>query len=276
MIRRFEGFFKGFAGVELFYQAWKPESAKANIIITHGMGEHSESYIHFAEGMSDSQMNLFAWDLRGHGRSEGKRGVVGSFDEYCKDLEYFINTVEADNNLPTYFLGHSMGGLVVVKTAIMRDNLNTKGIILSSPLLGLSIKVPKVKDMAARLLVKLAPSLTLYNEIDHNDLTHDKDIVRSYGNDPLRHDQICSRLYLDWLESFEYIKANIHKWNYPLYMQLAGDDKLVSLPSSLSFFDKIDIEDKQKVVYEGYLHEIYNEVGRNKVFSDLKEWLKSH
>jgi alpha-beta hydrolase superfamily lysophospholipase len=39
-----EGTFKGYGGVELYYQRWRPETGsapKAVLVIVHGHGEHS-------------------------------------------------------------------------------------------------------------------------------------------------------------------------------------------------------------------------------------------
>ncbi|MFK8138079.1 MAG: lysophospholipase [Bdellovibrionales bacterium] len=276
---RKEGFFTAHRGNELFYQSWRVKKSDADkiVVVTHGISEHSEAYSHFAKGMLSKNLDIYAWDLRGHGRSEGKRGVVASFDDYVEDLEIFVKYLKATYpNKKIFLLGHSMGGLVVTKAVLLRPNLPVDGLVLSSPLMGIKMDVSPVKDFAARALVRFLPSMTLFNEIKFEDLSHDSEIVSTYSKDPLRHDQICPRLYLDFLSSFEYIFEQNVNWKFPVLMQLAGNDKVVSTDASIKFFEELDhFEDRQKIVYDGLYHEIYNEVDREKVFGDLTKWLSS-
>lgn len=276
-MKRTEGFFKAYQNQELFYQSWKTNDDNEDIIlVTHGMGEHSESYSVFCNGMLPGPYDIYAWDLRGHGRSEGKRGVA-SLREYVEDLQCFVRMIRSQEpNKNIYMLGHSMGGLILMEYLLKNPEENFKGVVFSSPLLGISVEVPVVKDMAARMLVKFLPNVTLFNEINNEDLTHDLDIVESYEKDPLRHNQVCPRLYLDFLDSFSDIRQRVKNLNYPVIMQLAGIDRLVSLPASREIFSLLGSEDKTKIVYDKMYHEIYNELDRDQVYKDLKEWLEKH
>lgn len=274
---RTEGFFRAYKNVELFYQSWKTSENPNNVIIvTHGMGEHSESYNIFADGILPDDYIVYAFDLRGHGRSEGKRGVA-SLGEYVEDLNYFYKMVKAkEANKKTYLLGHSMGGLILMEFLLWQKDLEIAGAIFSSPLFGLTVEVPVVKDMAARALVRFLPNITLYNELKHDDLTHDMDIVEAYDKDPLRHTQICPRLYIDFLEAFSNVRRKVKECKYPILMQIAGTDRIVSSTASQEIFGLLGSEDKQKIIYKEMFHEIYNEVDRDKVYGDLKQWLKEH
>ena len=78
-VQRFEGHFKGSESNELFYQTWTPEKVRGLFVITHGLAEHSECYHPLAKMLSDDGWLVYAWDLRGHGRSEGKRGYIKNF-----------------------------------------------------------------------------------------------------------------------------------------------------------------------------------------------------
>ena len=42
------------------------------------------------------------------------------------------------------------------------------------------------------------------------------------------------------------------------------------------FFEIAQAKDKTFKLYEGYYHEVLNEVGREQVISDLKAWLENH
>lgn len=275
MVKRSEGYFKGHNDFELFYQVWTPSKVRGTLVVTHGLGEHSESYARLAEGLAGTDWEMFAWDLRGHGRSEGKRGVIKNFDDYSKDLSVFVDHIQHIRpRKPLVVLGHSMGGLVTTRMVEQSDDKGIKAMALSSPLLGIAVQVPKVKMIAAQYLKKYLPDMTLYNEINYSDLTKDKDVIEEYKRDSLRHDRISSGLYIDMLETMEKAKNKAASIWLPTLVQQAGDDRIVSRTSTEQFFEKIGSVNKRIIIYEEYKHEIFNETGRKKVFQDLAEWLE--
>lgn len=274
MVSRTEGYFKGYNDFELFYQAWVPEHVDSTLVVTHGLGEHSESYHRLADAVTQLPVEVFAWDLRGHGRSEGKRGVVRSFSDYCEDLLCFLEQVKKNRKGKTIFLlGHSMGGLVNSLTIIKKGSLGFNGLCYSSPLMGIAVQAPAIKKKAANLLSDWLPTLTLYNEVPNKLVSQDKDILYELDRDPLRHDRINPRLFLDMLQYTEYVRTNADKIKLPVVLQQAGHDKVVNAHDSRTFFDNLASKDKTYFEYKNSYHEIYNDIERNQVFKDLNEWL---
>ena len=116
-MERLEGSILSFDETELFYQVWKPDGeGRGQIIITHGMGEHSDSYHQLATDLVQDQWTVYAWDLRGHGRSEGKRGYVNQFTDLIKDFDAFLRNFKSQNQARknNFLFGHSMGGLITL------------------------------------------------------------------------------------------------------------------------------------------------------------------
>lgn len=277
-MNRTEGYFPGYDGKELYYQTWTREDAKLSIVLTHGFAEHSEPYHRLAEGLLDkAPVNIFAWDLRGHGKSYGKRGVVKDFHEYVKDFWEFYSLVKSTKPEKMILLGHSMGGLITIKSLIEYDSkLDVEAVVLSSPFLGMEIKVSPLKDYAAKLIAKLSPNLTLDNEIDYKDLTHDLAVVEEYEKDHLRHSRISPSLYLNFLETFPEVFAKLSQIQLPVFMQIAGDDRIVDKNASLKFYDGIGSIKKEKIIYDSMFHEVYNEKDREVVFKDLAKYLEKY
>jgi alpha-beta hydrolase superfamily lysophospholipase len=281
-LERREGHFEGDDGLELFFQTWTSKNLKAEsgtLVITHGISEHSECYAPTAEGLVGRGWNVIAWDLRGHGRSEGKRGFVGDFVHYVRDLGYFLEHLKRTGRLsgPFALIGHSMGGLITLRHLIDGSDAGPQpqAVVLSSPLLGLSLAVPAVKDMAARLMNRILPSLTMKSELRYEDLTRDPERLPGYGQDPLRHDKISPSLYLGMLANIEYVKANADKIATPILIQAAGQEKIVSLAGIREFFPAVGSADKKLTVYDDSYHEIYNDLDREDVFNELDGFLKS-
>jgi alpha-beta hydrolase superfamily lysophospholipase len=272
---RFEGHFKGFDGCDLFFQTWKPEKVRGVFVITHGLAEHSECYHQLAKTLMEDGWWVFGWDLRGHGRSEGKRGFVMNVSNYIDDLGCFLREVRRQSQAAsgqTILFGHSMGGLITIRY-LQGPKADYGALVLSSPALGLSIPVPKLKETVARVAIKVLPTLTLFNEIKYTDLTHDEEMLRSYDRDNLRHDKVSPGLFLSMMENFPLAAEHAAEITQPVLMQLAGEDKLVSTPQSREFFEHLPNKKNQLIVYPESYHEVYNDLDRDQVIADLKKFI---
>jgi alpha-beta hydrolase superfamily lysophospholipase len=262
---------------ELFYQSWTQPNAFATLVVTHGIGEHSENYAKAAESLNDLGWNVIAWDLRGHGRSDGKRGHVDRFTDFADDLSAFLSHLHRASLLtkPFALIGHSMGGLVVLDHLIRAkaEVPTPMAAALSSPLLGVALKVPPAKDFAARVMNKVWPSITLFNEINHADLTRDVEHRLTYAKDPLRHEKISPALYLGMFETMAAVKATGDQITLPVLIQAAGQERIVSLPAIEEFFPTLGSKSKKLLVYKDSYHEIFNDLDRDQVFKDLNEFL---
>jgi alpha-beta hydrolase superfamily lysophospholipase len=278
MPQRFEGQFKGSDQTELFFQTWNPDKAPARgiFVITHGFAEHSECYAPLAKILAEDGWLVYAWDMRGHGRSEGKRGYAKNLSFYIDDLEVFYNLVAkeaGDKNIVLF--GHSTGGLILLRY-LETKRVKYSALILSSPLIGLSMKVPALKEAAARIAVKWMPTLTLYNEIKYEDLTRDEEMRKSYAKDNLRHDKISPGVFLSMLENFPLALQNAAEIQQPVLMQLAGDDKITSSDASRELFDKLPNKKNQLELYPDSYHEVYNDLDRDKAIADLKKFINPY
>ena len=88
-----EGRFPGFDGVSLYYQAWLPAGRppRAALVNLHGLGDHSGLYPNLASHFPPRGMALYAYDMRGNGRSPGQRAYLREWGEYLGDLDGFLS-----------------------------------------------------------------------------------------------------------------------------------------------------------------------------------------
>lgn len=86
--------FEGKEGVKLFSQSWRPADApKAAVVLVHGLKDYSNRNNEFAATLVKHGYAVYAFDLRGHGDSEGDRVWVERFPDYVDDLEIFMKRV---------------------------------------------------------------------------------------------------------------------------------------------------------------------------------------
>jgi alpha-beta hydrolase superfamily lysophospholipase len=78
---------------KLFYQSWSKGSPKAVLILAHGLGDHSGHMMTVVEQFV-SKMDVFGYDLPGHGNSPGDRGLIQSWDDYRNTMKFFVQYVQ--------------------------------------------------------------------------------------------------------------------------------------------------------------------------------------
>lgn len=273
-----EHFLSGHENCRLYVQKWTQKNPRGTVFITHGQGEHSGSYQRVVSSLSENQWNVVAWDLRGHGRSEGLRGYVQNFTEYIEDLKIFLQETIHLQELgphPRVLLGHSMGGLIQLRCLTENTEIqrNFQAQVLSSPALGLALPIPLWKTKGSQFLKNWLPQLTVGNEITYEMCTQDLDVIHEMDRDPLRHHKISPAAFLGFMESWDIVLPQADKIRLPTLLQIPENDPIVNSQASRQYYDRMGTQVKDLFVYPGLRHEIYNDRGRENVLADLNYFL---
>jgi len=269
-----EAGFEGVGGVHLSYRFYKPKEYRNVIVYIHGLGDHSGRYVYPIEYLIDHGIAFYGLDLRGHGKSAGKRGHVDIFSQYVDDLRTFIGIVRkregADKVI--FLFGHSMGGLVAARLVEEYPNM-VRGLMLSSAALEPNREPPPMTARLGGFLSKYLPKFTMTNEIDPVFLSHDKTVIKRFIEDELVHNRISARLLTEMAHAMETAIEKASEIKIPVLVMHAGDDHLISLNGSRRFYDELGSDEKKLIVFEGFYHELVNEVERTHVFREMESWL---
>jgi len=261
-------------GIEIYWQAWLPDSPQGVCLVAHGLGEHSGRYAQVAEALSQLSLAAFALDHRGHGKSGGKRGRLMSFSEYIEDLHAFRGLVEQRfPNPPRFLLGHSLGGLIAAHYAI-KHGPGLTGLILSSAALRVDVDAPALKLALGRFFSKVLPNLAMSNGLDPNFLSHDQKVVADYLADPLVHDRVSARWFTEFTAAIERAQEQAPTLSLPTLTMQSGDDKLVAPRGAQEFFDRLTMADKTLQYWPGFYHEMFNEVERDRPIDLTLQWIE--
>ncbi len=257
-----------------FYgQYWKSKETKAVIVLVHGMGEHSGRYLDVAEKLTDNNFSVVAFDHFGHGKTEGKRGHNPSFEAVLDSVSKTMEIARKKfSNKPIFLYGHSMGGNVVVNYAIQKTD-DLKGVIATSPFLKLAFEPPKIKLAVGKILQKIAPSITMGNELNANDISRDKIEVTKYINDPLVHSKISPNFSIKFIETGKWAIENAYKLKTNMFLLHGTADKIIDYKGTKEFAN--NSEKATFKLYEGGYHELQNDLCKEEMLQDVVNWLNS-
>jgi alpha-beta hydrolase superfamily lysophospholipase len=276
-IRRTESSFPGARGISLFRRSWIPEAPSRLMVVVHGFAEHSGRYEDFGAWFAERGCAVHAFDLRGHGRSEGKRNHVHRFEDFLDDTGRLLALVcEEHPGLPRYVVGHSMGGLIA--TAFVRERAPEIDALVTSGA-ALAPSVPRSKVIASRVLKRIVPRLYLDAGLPAEGLSRDPEVVEKYLADPLVNTKISVGLGSEMLEAVARTAGGGAAVKVPMLLLHGAADPLCAASGSDSFFQSLsgDVRAASGLqIYPGLLHEIFNEPERLDVFADVLRFLETH
>ncbi|MDQ6920536.1 MAG: lysophospholipase [Candidatus Dormibacteraeota bacterium] len=271
-LRLQEGGLQSADGTRLHYRSWTVDAPKAAVAVAHGLGEHSGRYAGLAEALNRRGFDCHAVDLRGMGKSAGRRGHVAGWQRWVEDYAAFHDLVKAKSGASEVVpLGHSFGG-VVVASAILCGAVEPRRFVLSNPAFRPAIAVPGWKVGVGRVASRLLPTLTLANELDPATVSRDPAVVAAYKHDPLVHDRVSSRLFTEWSAARVEALERASEIAVPFLLIVSDADRLIDPEGALEFNRRADSGQTLRV-YRGRYHEPFNDLGREEVFADLTAWL---
>ncbi len=277
-----EGHFSAPDGTRLWFERDVPDGARAHLVLVHGYGDHLGRYRTFRDAMLAERHAVHAYDVRGHGRSDGPRGGVRAFSEYTDELGAFVRSVHAiAAGLPLFLVAHSHGALITLSwlgapgpDPVLAFGLH--GLVLSAPYLGLAFTPPAWKTAPAVLLSRLAPSLPIPTGISSTDLSRDPAWQRATDDDPLYGRKATPRWFTEHTRTQAEVLASAKRLRIPVLLMLPGDDRVASAAVSRRWFETLTTPDKRLREWPSMRHEIFNEIGKEDVYAETSRWISEH
>lgn len=263
-------------GISLFERTWLLDEPKGIIVICHGIAEHSGRYDHVARSLCIAGYGVVSFDLRGHGKSSGKRNYIDRFSDYLDDLGETLDRVNKTYpNTSIFLMGHSMGGGIATLFAMERAP-KVSGLLLSAPSAKVSEDLSPFLQKISGVLSALVPGLPAI-KLDNSFISKDPKVMEAYDNDPLNYRKgILARTAAEVLESTKKISDGCGAIDLPILIMHGTEDKLADMSGSEMLYEKVSSEDKTLKLYEGLYHEILNEPEQDMVKADIIDWLDRH
>jgi alpha-beta hydrolase superfamily lysophospholipase len=268
-----EGRFAGHDGAALFRRAWPARGEQRGVLINlHGLGDHSGLYPTVSDHFAPRGFSVHSPDLRGNGRSPGRRGHIGSWQEYREDLHRFIAVVrEEEPRLPIFLLGNSLGGLIVLEYTLHHPE-HLRGVIAAAPPLG-PLGVPAPRLLLGRVFSRVWPSFSLKTGMDLSDLARDPSVTSAVLEDPLFHRWASARLSTEVVDAIVRVQDGASRISLPLLVLHGSADRMVPPHGSRRFLARVPHGDRRLIEYPGGYHALFADVGRERVLADLEGWM---
>lgn len=258
----------------------RPPQPLAVIGIVHGYGDHSGCYTELMERLAAAGFEAHAIDLRGHGRSGGRRGFARHWSDFLDDLQAFVERLQRSTGahlqagaLPLFLLGQSHGALLLVHAAL-HGLSGVRGMLFTSPYLRFTLPVTPWKLRVGRLIRTVAPGFPMPTDIRVEMLTSDPEVLVLARGDALRLRIVTPGWFFAAQRAQAEALARAPDFHLPVLIIQGGRDPITDPAASEAFFRRLGSEDKTYRCFTGMRHETLREVGRDEIVEMIIEWLR--
>jgi acylglycerol lipase len=261
-------------GIKIFVRSWRAAAkSRAVVVICHGVNSHGGQYLWAAGELAAAGFAVFALDLRGRGKSDGERFYVEDVADYVSDVAAVVKLAKSRNpGLPVFLLGHSAGG-VVSSVYTLENQKELAGFICES--FAFQVPAPGFALAAIKGLSHFAPRLPVL-KLKNEDFSRDPKAVEALNNDPLTAHEIQPAITVAALvRADERLREEFPLIKLPVLIMHGTEDKATVCHGSEFFFETVGSKDKTLKLYDGHYHDLLNDVGKEGVLGDIKQWIEA-
>jgi alpha-beta hydrolase superfamily lysophospholipase len=264
---------EGPGGIKIFTRSWRPDSTpRAVVVICHGVNSHGGQYTWTAGQLAAAGYVVYALDLRGRGQSEGKRFYVEHVRDYVGDLRATVKFARSrEPGLPVFVLGHSAGGVVSCTYALDHQS-EIAGLICES--FAFQVPAPDLALSTIAAISRVAPNLPVL-KLKNEDFSRDPKAVEVLNADPFTQNETQpARTVAALFRADQRLKREFPKITLPVFIMHGTADKATRSSGSQFFYDTAGSKDKTLKLYEGHVHDLLNDIGKEAVMADIKGWIE--
>jgi alpha-beta hydrolase superfamily lysophospholipase len=264
----------GPGGLGIFVRSWQPVSkARAVVVICHGVNSHSGYYTWAAERLVSTGLAVYALDLHGRGQSDGERFYLDKISDYVHDVHAVVMLAKARHmGLPVLLLGHSAGG-VVSCVYTLEHQAELAGLICES--FAFQVAAPDFALAVVKGLSHVAPH-TQVLKLPFADFSRDPKVVQAMNEDPLiAGESQPTKTVAELVRADERLEQEFPLITLPVLILHGTADKVTNPKGSQLFFDTAGSADKTLKLYEGHVHDLLNDVGKEHVMADIVTWINA-
>jgi len=265
---------KSFDGLDLYAVQWsvkqRPESVVAFV---HGHGDHCRRYDEWFSLLATHNIAVLAFDYRGHGRSEGKRGVIRRYNDLLQDVTLLHKKAgELFPEIPVVLYGHSLGATLVL-SYILRSPSLPQLAIATSPWIQLNKPPGKLLSALIKAGNSVLPFLTFTTGLHSTDFSNLGGSPEKREKDELVHNRISARLFAEVDKETQWIMRHFSEIVTPLLLMQGRDDLIMDASAT----QKLNALSPGQVNYrewENAGHQLHNSEKSNEVMAFMIDWIR--
>jgi acylglycerol lipase len=267
-------------GALLPLHAWLPDTGepKAIIIALHGFNDYGQFFKDLGGYLRARNIASYAYDQRGFGGTENA-GYWSGVEAYVSDAKAVFSVVKAQHpNTPIYMFGESMGGAVLMASAVDDEPLQPDGFILAAPAVWGRDTMAFYQNAALWVAVHTMPWLHLTGRGLNIQPSDNIEMLRALGRDPLviketRVDAIWGVVNLmdRALESARQFDARA--------LILYGDrDEVVGMGPTKTMLQSLPAATpghRRVALYENGYHMLIRDLMAETIWRDIESWIEA-
>jgi len=277
-------------GQNLAAHYWYPPAgvqARCLVYLSHGFSEHLGLYKEVGEFIGERGFLAFGHDHVGHGSSQGKRVYIENVDHYVDDvIHHCMEMQDKHNNLPIFIVGHSMGGMIAVRSVLRHPDF-FKGMVLNGPLIvpgpqvgPIDLRSTPIRTFVSKIVLQMLSWIIPNVPIGRPNLsviTRDKTAQAMLERDNLRWTGGCKVMLL--LAFVLCLDDNINQLTEirTPFLTLHGEnDRLCNPLGSDLLFRRSPVKDKTIKIFPAACHCLFLEFPevRREAFLDVVHWIE--
>lgn len=272
-----ESEFNSFDGLTLFYRYKNPKKQTRNtLLFLHRGHEHSGRLVSVADKLSQENYWCFAFDLRGHGLSQGVRAWASGFDVWVKDLNSFVNHIcqkFSFNTSDIIIVSNSVSSVMTVSW-IINYGPNLKGCILGAPAFSIKLYIPLALPLL-RLLRKFSSRKFVTSYVRSSLLTRNKNEASLYDSDTLITKKIGVNILVGLFDTTKNIFSRLEDFETPVLIFTAENDYIVDNKYHYKFYENISSTIKKHTILKDFRHAIFHENDQSRIIIPGRDFIRN-
>jgi acylglycerol lipase len=264
--------FEGVGGLNIFVRSWRPDGpARGVVVIVHGFNSHSGHYLWVADQLVAGGLAVYALDLRGRGHSDGERFWVDKVTDYVSEVHTLVQLAKSrEPGLPVFLLGHSAGGVISCVYTLEHQS-ELAGLICES--FAFKIPAPDFALAVLKGLSHIAPHAHVL-KLPNAGFSRDPKVVDALNNDPLiAHEVQPTHTVAEMVRADERLEREFSLITLPVLIIHGTADEVTKSSGSQTFYDTAGSTDKTLKLYDGHVHDLLNDIGKEVVIVDIRNWI---
>ena len=265
--------------IAVYARAWIPSRLKRLVLCVQGLGGHGGYYRALAAQLAPTDTAVIAPDLRGHGRSTGRRGDIDHFARYLEDIDAAVRWAqERWPDYPLILLGESMGASIALQylAEVQKGHFaaSLAGVALVSPVLRPAIQPSAVEAVRFIRALLLAPARPMLPVTGREELgCRDKEFNAGLRADPLFVRQISARFVFQLTRWLWQTRRAAPYISLPLLI-LQGERDYIAHPAGTAHFLRRVATQPQLITFPTAYHCLLFDPSTPDVIQALTSWLE--